>query len=180
MIGFQELQIESFVGPEEREEIRRHASQSSSLDIDLYKDYSKEVTSPMRGSASPKLPIEGSVPPSEEEEFRTLIETTEQYARMNGDCKNLDRTKTDRDMENSEGEGEERMPNGKDAGNEKAGGVPPQRKQSDTPAGPQWMHPPDALIKGCCNYTSSVSRLTNYFKYSLLRKCFGSCFKAKV
>ena len=44
--------------------------------------------------------------------------------------------------------------NGKE--NEKGNGVPPQKKQGQPPAS-QWMHPPDALIKGCCNYTSSVS-----------------------
>lgn len=52
-----------------------------------------------------------------------------------------------------EGENGEEKENG---GN----GVPQQKKQGGAPVS-QWMHPPDALIKGCCNYTSSVSIQNN-------------------
>lgn len=158
-----ESQIESFVGPEEREEIKkRHTSQSSSLDIDLFKDYSKEVASPTRNSTSSTIPEEGALHPSEEEEFRTLIETTEQYARQNGDCASFKRTH-ERGMVESkvkEGENGEEKENG---GN----GVPQQKKQGGAPVS-QWMHPPDALIKGCCNYTSS------YLGSSIIKELHGT------
>ncbi|XP_063961009.1 ankyrin repeat and sterile alpha motif domain-containing protein 1B-like isoform X3 [Lytechinus pictus] len=154
-----ELQIESFVGPEEREEIKRHTSQSSSLDIDLFKDYSKEVASPTRNSTSSTIPEEGALHPSEEEEFRTLIETTEQYARQNGDCASFKRTNERGMVESKKKEGGEEE--------EKGNGVHPEKKQGDTP-GSQWMHPPDALIKGCCNYTSS------YLGSSIIKELHGT------
>ncbi|XP_071481318.1 uncharacterized protein [Diadema antillarum] len=159
-----ELQIKSFVGPEEREEIERHTKPSSSLDIDLYKDYSKEVTSPTRNSTSSTVPEEGSLHPSEDEEFRELISSTEQYARQNGGCLSPKATQRERGMRTSESSEEggqtERTSNGRpkhSRGN----------KQSE-PNGPQWMHPPDALIRGCCNYTSS------YLGSSIIKELHGT------
>ena len=42
-------------------------------------------------------------------------------------------------------------------------GVVPHPGDGEEAPSYQWMHQPEVLIKGCCNYTASVSFIFNYF-----------------
>ncbi|XP_071809241.1 ankyrin repeat and sterile alpha motif domain-containing protein 1B-like isoform X1 [Asterias amurensis] len=123
----QEMKLTSF---EKRKQLSSSASeQSASLDIDLFKDYSKEVTTPTKPrNFQTSLSVEqgrAEHPPS-----RVGEENGQRAARQISTVEDYDNIATTRRGSGSE-EGEENTPT------------------------VQWMHPPEALIKGCCNYTAS-------------------------
>ena len=108
------------------------SEQSASLDIDLFKDYSKEVAPPVSRPRQNSAPTSDSVP-------RRASAPTEEKER-NGRGGNL---------RNGEGE----------VISDAVVGHPEVQEEEEEEEMPcyQWMHQPEVLIKGCCNYTASVS-----------------------
>ena len=111
------------------------SEQSSSLDIDLFKDYSKEVASPTaRLRPSPSV----AVPTND----RGLLQR-----------RRVSEPPIERDRVSKQEAGMQRE-------------QPPLSQQpGEEEEGPsyQWMHQPEVLIKGCCNYTAFVSLFCRHF-----------------
>ncbi|XP_022089213.1 ankyrin repeat and SAM domain-containing protein 1A-like isoform X2 [Acanthaster planci] len=126
-----ELKLSSF---ERRKQLSSITSeQSASLDIDLFKDYSKEVTTPNKPKPLPGFSAQDSTPLAN-------AQASAVAAMQHSDIEDYDNMATSDRMTASTSC---RASDAKEAEN------------GPTSPPVQWMHPPEALIKGCCNYTAS-------------------------
>ncbi|PIK41388.1 putative ankyrin repeat and sterile alpha motif domain-containing protein 1B-like [Apostichopus japonicus] len=136
---------------------------SSSLDIDLFKDYSKDVTSPLRSrptAMTESLPEDFNVYERTKSDALTIPQSRKKTHEMGtqvtpGIDENIpDIIKTD-DKKKMKKSGLRRQ-NSANISTQTTDELS-DSSSLDVIANtkPQWMHRPEDLVKGCCNYTAS-------------------------